>query len=86
MLRGFLAGVAARLAQHGEAWLILSDLAEHLGLRTRDELLALIDAGGLKVLDRNDAKPEHPKVFEATDPLHAARRAETTSLWRLALR
>ena len=86
MLRGFLAGVAARLAQQGEAWLILSDLAEHLGLRTRDELLALIDGGGLKVVDRIDAKPEHPKVFDDTDPLHAARRAETTSLWRLALR
>ena len=83
MLRGFLDGVGARLAQHGEAWLILSDLAEHLGLRTRDQLLAWIDAGGLKVLGRIDTKPEHPKAFDATDPLHAARRAETTSLWRL---
>ena len=86
MLCGFLAGVAARLAQGGEAWLILSDLAEHLGLRTRTELEGWIDAGGLQVLGRIDAKPEHPKVFDASDPLHAARRAETTSLWRLARR
>ena len=84
MLRGFLAGVGVRLAPQGEAWLILSDLAEHLGLRTRDELLGWIAAGGLKVLGRLDAKPVHPKVSDATDPLHAARRAETTSLWRLA--
>ncbi len=84
MVRGFLAGVGVRLAPQGEAWLILSDLAEHLGLRTREELLKWIAAGGLKVQGRLDAKPVHPKVSDATDPLHAARRAETTSLWRLA--
>ncbi|MCC4118932.1 methyltransferase, partial [Aromatoleum toluclasticum] len=31
MLRAFLAGLAAHLAPDGEGWLILSDLAEHLG-------------------------------------------------------
>ena len=46
MLRGFLAGLAAHLAPGGEGWLILSDLAEHLGLRSRDELLGWIDAAG----------------------------------------
>jgi hypothetical protein len=30
-----------------------------------------------------DVKPEHPKVLETTDPLHVARAAEVTSLWRL---
>ena len=40
MLRGFLSGLAAHLAPGGEGWLILSDLAEHLGLRTRAELLS----------------------------------------------
>ena len=44
MLRGFLGGLAAHLEPHGEGWLILSDLAEHLGLRSRAELLAMIDA------------------------------------------
>jgi hypothetical protein len=39
MLRGFLAGLAQHLEARGEGWLILSDLAEHLGLRTREELL-----------------------------------------------
>ena len=84
MLRGFLAGAATRLAPQGEAWLILSDLAEHLALRTRDQLMTWIAAGGFKVVDRLDAKPVHPRVSDTTDPLHAARRAETTSLWRLA--
>ena len=84
MLRGFLGGVAAHLTPGGEAWLLLSDLAEHLGLRARDELLAWISAGGLKVLGRSDVLPIHPKASDDTDPLHAARAAEVTSLWRLA--
>ncbi len=85
MLRGFLAGLGAHLEAGGEGWLILSDLAELLGLRTREDLLALIEAGGLKVLERLDIRPQHPKAGAADDPLHAARAAETTSLWRLAL-
>ncbi len=83
MLRGFLAGLAAHLTPDGEGWLILSDLAEHLGLRTREELLALIDGGGLAVIGRMDTRPHHPKAGDASDPLHAARAAEVTSLWRL---
>ncbi len=84
MLRGFLAGLAAHLSDDGEGWLILSDLAEHLGLRTREALLGMIDAAGLQVLGRIDIKPRHPRAVDADDPLHAARAAETTSLWRLA--
>ncbi|MBA3998697.1 MAG: methyltransferase [Candidatus Accumulibacter sp.] len=86
MLRGFLAGLAAHLAPGGEGWLILSDLAEHLGLRPRADLLALIDAAGLTVLGRIDVRPQHPKASDPGDPLHAARAAELTSLWRLAAR
>jgi methylase of polypeptide subunit release factors len=84
MLRGFLNGLAAHLEIGGEGWLILSDLAEHLGLRTRAELLAAIDAAGLQVLGKIDVKPHHPRVSDTSDPLHAARAAELTSLWRLA--
>ena len=83
MLLGFLNGLAAHLAPGGEGWLILSDLAEHLGLRTRAELLAAIDAAGLQVLGTSDVKPHHPRVSDTSDPLHAARAAELTSLWRL---
>jgi len=84
MLRGFLQGLAAHLAPGGEGWLILSDLAEHLGLRSRSELLDWIAAAGLQVLSRVDVKPQHPKAADASDALHAARAAEVTSLWRLA--
>ncbi len=86
MLRGFLGGLAVHLEPGGEGWLLLSDLAEHLGLRTRDELLAWIEAAGLKVVNRIDARPKHPKATDAADPLHAARSREVTSLWRLAAR
>jgi len=84
MLKGFLAGLAAHLAPKGEGWLILSDLAEHLGLRTRAELEEWIAAGGLKVISKTDIKAEHKKAQDETDPLHAARAAELTSLWRLS--
>ena len=83
MLRGFLAGLRAHLSPGGEGWLILSDLAEHLGLRSRDELLGWIEAAGLTVLGRLDARPHHPKVQDTQDPLHQARKREVTSLWRL---
>lgn len=85
MLKGFLAGLAAHLSPGGEGWLILSDLAEHLGLRSRDELLGWIAAAGLRVLGRQDTRPRHGKAQDAGDMLHAARAAEVTSLWRLAV-
>ena len=83
MLRGFLAGAAAHLEPGGEAWLVLSDLAEHLGMRSRAELLGWMAAGGLRVLGRVDTRPAHPKAADTLDALHAARSAEVTSLWRL---
>jgi len=83
MLLGYLNGLAAHLAPTGEGWLILSDLAEHLGLRTRAELLAAIASAGLQVKARIDTKPVHGKATDATDPLHVARAVEVTSLWRL---
>ncbi len=86
MLLGFLNGLAAHLEPGGEGWLILSDLAEHLGLRSRETLLAAFDAAGLIVAGRIDTKPTHPRTADASDPLHAARAAEVTSLWRLAAR
>lgn len=86
MLRGFLYGLSDHLTEHGEGWLILSDLAEHLGLRSRDTLLAWIDEAGLRIIDRLDTKAVHPRAADAQDPLHQARAAEITSLWRLTKR
>lgn len=84
MLKGFLAGLAQHLEPGGEGWLVMSDFAEHLGLRTRESLLQMIEEAGLRVVARSDTKPVHPRAADKTDPLYAARAAETTSLWRLA--
>lgn len=86
MLRGFLTGLRAHLLPQGEGWLILSDLAEHLGLRSRAELLDWIEAAGLQVVGKLDVRPRHGKAQDTSDPLHAARAQEVTSLWRLQAR
>ncbi|MBU3618041.1 methyltransferase [Polynucleobacter sp. JS-Fieb-80-E5] len=83
MLKGFLSGLKDHLLPNGEGWLILSDLAEQVGLRTREELLNWIEKAGLKVIARLDTKPTHNKAFDKEDALHAARSKEVTSLWRL---
>jgi SAM-dependent methyltransferase len=85
MLRGFLAGLAEHLNEGGEGWLILSDLAEHLGLRPREALMGWIADAGLSVLGKLDIAPRHPKAQDASDPLHQARAKELTSLWRLGV-
>lgn len=83
MLHAFLTGLAAHLLPGGEGWLIMSDLAERLGLRAPCELESAIAAAGLRVAGRLDTRPRHPRASDPTDPLHEARAAEVTSLWRL---
>ena len=62
---------------------MMSDLAENLGLRTRDELTTWIATAGLKIVEKIDTKPHRAKSQDASDPLHAARSKEVTSLYRL---
>ena len=83
MLKGFLNGVKAHLNENGEAWLILSDLAEHLGLRTKEELDKWIMDAGLNVVEKLDITPKHAKSSDQSNPLYAARAKEITSLYRL---
>jgi methylase of polypeptide subunit release factors len=83
MLKGFLSGVKAHLNENGEAWLIMSDLAEHLGLRTNEELMKWIADAGLTVIEKLDIAPKHAKSSDQSDPLYAARVKEITSLYRL---
>ncbi len=83
MLRGFLNGARARLTESGEAWLIMSNLAENIGLRGPDDLQNWIAQAGLRVVEKQDIAPNHNKATDQSDPLHAARSAEVTSLFRL---
>lgn len=85
MLLGFLNGLHKHLRTDGEAWLIMSNLAELLGLRSLEFLPDSFQAAGLRVLGRLDTSPTHTKATDTSDPLYFARRAEVTSLWRLGL-
>lgn len=69
MLRGLLMGAKQHLAESGEVWLILSDLAEHLQLRTREDLIGWIEDAGLKVKYCLDTEPTHGKSQDESDPL-----------------
>nr|WP_052479195.1 class I SAM-dependent methyltransferase [Kibdelosporangium sp. MJ126-NF4]CEL22881.1 Protein-N(5)-glutamine methyltransferase PrmC, methylates polypeptide chain release factors RF1 and RF2 [Kibdelosporangium sp. MJ126-NF4]CTQ90021.1 Protein-N(5)-glutamine methyltransferase PrmC, methylates polypeptide chain release factors RF1 and RF2 [Kibdelosporangium sp. MJ126-NF4] len=84
MLRGFLGGLCDHLSADGEAWLVVSDLAERLGLRAATR--TLITDAGLVVLDRLDIRPRHRTQHRTTDadPLAEHRAAEITSLWRIS--
>jgi methylase of polypeptide subunit release factors len=86
MLRGFLAGAREHLSPGGQAWLVMSDFAELLGLREAGELEHWIADAGLAIVARDTIRPRHPKAADPGDPLHAARSKEVTSLWRLAAR
>lgn len=83
MLKRFLAGLQQHLTNEGEAWLIMSDLAELLGLRAENDLTNWIQQAGLAVKSRSITTPRHHKSQDQSDPLFAARSKEVTSLWCL---
>ncbi len=83
MLKAFLTGVKAHLTADGEAWLVMSNLAELIGLRKADELQQWIISAGLQVVEKLDIAPKHAKASDQSDPLYAARSNEVTSLYRL---
>ncbi len=82
-LERLVAGLPARLAPGGEAWIVISDLAERLGLRPEGHVAALAARAGLRVADLREARPSHPRARDEADPLHEARSHEVTRLFRL---
>lgn len=82
-LERLVRGLPEHLAPGGEAWIVLSDLAERLGLRAPDHLPRLAAAAGLTVAAIRETRPAHPRARDARDPLHAVRAAEVTRLFRL---
>lgn len=83
MLKGFLQGVKAHLNPNGEAWLVMSDLAERIGLRAEGALSKWIAEAGLSVVDKMEIRPKHAKASDQSDPLYEARSKEVTHLYRL---
>ena len=82
-LSGFIEGLPAHLADGGQGWLVLSDLAELLGLRPAGFLDEHFARAGLKVAWIREVKPRHMKARDKSDPLHAARSREVTKLYGL---
>jgi methylase of polypeptide subunit release factors len=83
MLKGFLSGIKAHLNENGEAWLVMSNLAEHIGLRKEGELQQWIADAGLSMIEKHDVTPKHAKASDQSDPLYVARSKEITSLYQL---
>jgi predicted RNA methylase len=85
-LLGFLRGLPAHLAPGGEALLVISDLAERLGLRPPTFLAAEAAAAGLGLEVVERTAPSHPRTRDTEDPLAEARGAEVTTLYRLTVK
>jgi hypothetical protein len=83
-LTRFLEGLPAHLAPGGEGLLLLSDLAVLLGLRPGDWLATQLQRTGLQVKWKRSTPARHGKAQDASDPLHAARSREVTTLYCLA--
>jgi len=83
VLESLVLGLPGALRAGGEAWLVLSDLAERLGLRKRGYLEELVAKAGLAVAGTLETRASHPRARDRDDPLHEARAAEVVRLFRL---
>ncbi|ETD72584.1 methylase [Pelistega indica] len=83
MLKGYLSDLVKHLNPDGEGWLIMSNLAELLGLRGETQLEDWISTAGLRVKAKYDTQAQHKKARDGQDILAEARQQEVTSLWVL---
>jgi methylase of polypeptide subunit release factors len=79
----FLEGLPAALTPGGQGLLILSDLAVLLGLRPPGWLEEQFTRSGLGVKWTRSTPARHSKARDKSDPLHAARSREVTTLYAL---
>jgi methylase of polypeptide subunit release factors len=86
VLLGFLDGLREHLNPGGRGALLLSNLAELLGLREPGFLAAEFERRGLTLVSRFELPAKHGKAKDKADPLHAVRSKELTSLYVLAAR
>jgi len=82
-LTGFVEGLQDHLNSGGQGLLLLSDLAELLGLRPAGWLAAEVEKAGLEVAWTRATPARHGKAKDKADPLHLARSKETTTLYAL---
>jgi predicted RNA methylase len=82
-LERFLTGLPAHLEPEGRGALILSDLAERIGLRSKGWLEERVARAGLTVEKRSETQPQHPKSRDEEDLLFEARSEERIRLFVL---
>ncbi|WP_224242459.1 methyltransferase [Hyalangium gracile] len=82
-LQRFLEGLPSHLAPGGEGLLLLSNLAVLLGLRPQGWLEEQFARCGLSVKWTRSTQARHSKAKDRSDPLHAARSREVTTLYCL---
>lgn len=82
-LEAFLAGLTSHLAPGGRGVLILSNLAELLGLRPAGALEQAFERHGLTCTARFEQPAKHGKSKDTSDALHEARSREVTTLFVL---
>ena len=83
MLHALLHNAGRHLNDGGELWIVMSDLAEHLGLRAAADLQNWFAQTGWRVKSSLHTAPRHAKAQNAHDPLAFARGRETTTLYCL---
>lgn len=84
MLRGYLEGLAAHLTPGGRGALVISNLAVLLGLREADFLKREFERCGLTLRASFEMTAKHGKAKDTSDPLHAVRAKEVTTLYVLS--
>jgi len=82
-LATFLQGLREHLEPEGTGLLLLSDLAVLLGLRSATWLDEQLASAGLKVKWTQSTPARHGKAKDRSDPLHAVRSREVTTLYAL---
>jgi SAM-dependent methyltransferase len=82
-LRRFLEGLSSHLTPEGEGLLLLSNLAVLLGLRPEHWLEEQLERCALSVKWTRSTSARHSKAKDRSDPLHAARSRELTTLYCL---
>jgi methylase of polypeptide subunit release factors len=86
LLLRFLRELPEHLSPGGEAWLVISNLAELLGLRPRGLVVQAAGAANLAIRGQSSTPARHKKSQDADDPLYPARSREVTTLYRIGHR
>lgn len=84
-VRRFFSVVRSSLSVDGVVWFVMSDLAERIGIRRPGLLEELWTSGGLRLREKHEMRPSHPRSGDSEDLLFAARSGEVTSLFVLGV-